>query len=171
MRTIVYILLAEVLLMTLACVNTKKLTGAEILPKEQSNRNEQHQDAGRDVNNMTVNIVGDEVLGSGAAILGLMAFGWWHAARGRKVQSVAVREIVQGVEMSKRTLKRELDNARATTDLTVKCPVQDVLAWMKVANNFHQTARTRAIVRKIRNKPEKKDEKEIEEKDNSKSDG
>jgi hypothetical protein len=161
MQTKTLYIISGVLLLTIgACVNTKKLTGAEILPREQSGKVIQDQHAGGNLTNTTINVVGDDVLLAGAAIGGLMAFGWWYAAHGRKIQSTAVSEIVKGIEMSKRTLKRELDSPPPVRgdepdDAPVKCRVKDVLTWMKVSNNFHQTERTRAIVRKLRGKPKK----------------
>lgn len=165
MRRTIDILLAGMLLLTVgACVDTKKLTGAEILPREQSGKVLQDQSAGRDVNNMTVNIVGDEVLFSGACILGLMAFGWWYAARGRKVNSAAVKDIVQGVEMFKSNLNREIESDDSPkTNFALKSSeiAAHFLGQLKIASNYHQGAKTKAIVRKIRGKSKKiKDEKE-----------
>lgn len=169
MRRTIDILLAGMLLLTVgACVDTKKLTGAEILPREQSGKVLQDQSAGRDVNNMTVNIVGDEVLFSGACILGLMAFGWWYAARGRKVQGDAVKDIVRSVDMFKSRIRRELSECPAPHDQSAVVvqnardrAIDDVLSAFKSSADYQQGSRTKSIVRKLRGKPKKmKDEKE-----------
>jgi len=149
--------------------------------REQKAENRQRLQAGRDVKNVTVNMAGDvgnSVIYALAGVCGLLAFGWWVAARGRKINAGAIGDIVRGVEMFKSNLKRDVLPPDEPVDWNV--PKSDyasnLYGQLKMACNYHQSRKTKKIVAKVRGKkrepesrPEDSDgETDVEgEKDNS----
>jgi hypothetical protein len=159
MRPTIDILIAGILLLTLgACVDVRKLA-LGLAQKDQSATIHKNQNAGGNIQDVTINIVGDEVLFSGACMLGLAFFGWWYAAYGRKVNADSTGDIVRGIEMFKIRLERELDIKpsleQSPEEAKLRSMYENILQILETSNNYHQGTKTRAIVRKIRGKPEK----------------